>query len=366
MGGVGMSLRYRPVPSFAFDFGVDAVGGVDFNGDERSEVPISLSGMIFLNPRSRVQFYLMGGVHVSHAQVEKTMLLPAEDPSEPELTSMMMREYDYFGGQGGIGLEFRLSRRVALNIDALAFIRDGELRLLARQGDPVPGLAGVNFGQLAFGRPAINAKGQVMHFVPLQGPGVTVDSDNSVFVFEPDGTATLVAREGDSFEVAPGDARTIADFTLDFVWIGGGPESGKRTAFNNEGQVGFALPFTDESIAMVLADVDGPGGAGSGGAGGSGGVGGSGDAGGRHLHGNRDDRYGLHRNGQRDRWRRQRGHVLRSVESHGEQHHGNVRTPYVERRAGRNSVHRALRSYCGHEHVADAWRGYEHGHAPRA
>ena len=32
-------------------------------------------------------------------------------------------EYDYFGGQGGVGLEFRISRRVALNIDAPAFIR---------------------------------------------------------------------------------------------------------------------------------------------------------------------------------------------------------------------------------------------------
>lgn len=124
MGGVGLSLRYRPVPSFAFDVGVDVVDGVDYNGDERSEVPFSLSGMLFLNPRSRAQVYLMGGLHMSHAQVEKTTWVASENPEDPPMASVASREYDYFGGQGGIGLEFRLSRRVALNLDALVFIRN--------------------------------------------------------------------------------------------------------------------------------------------------------------------------------------------------------------------------------------------------
>jgi len=118
MGGVGLSLRYRPVPAFAFDVGVDLVGGVDFNGNERTEAPLSLSGILFVNPRSRVQFYFTGGLHVSHANVN----LREDSPLLDEGATSHM-EYDYFGGQGGIGLEFRLSRRVALNIDALGFIR---------------------------------------------------------------------------------------------------------------------------------------------------------------------------------------------------------------------------------------------------
>jgi hypothetical protein len=32
-------------------------------------------------------------------------------------------DYDYFGGQGGIGLEFRASKHFALNFDARAFVR---------------------------------------------------------------------------------------------------------------------------------------------------------------------------------------------------------------------------------------------------
>lgn len=119
MGGLGVSLRYRPVPSFAFDLGVDGLAGIDYNGNERFEVPLSLNGILYVNPRSRVQFYFMGGMHVSYAKTEVPSTLPREEGGR----NLEETEYQYFGGQGGVGLEFRLSRRVALNIDGLAFIR---------------------------------------------------------------------------------------------------------------------------------------------------------------------------------------------------------------------------------------------------
>lgn len=120
IGGAGLSLRYRPVPAFGFDFGVDVIGGKDWNGFTRVETPVSLNAMIFVNPRSRVQFYLLGGAHLSQAQVRSD--------SSHELLDRMSdgrfgADYSYFGGQGGAGLEFRLGRRVGLAFDALAFIR---------------------------------------------------------------------------------------------------------------------------------------------------------------------------------------------------------------------------------------------------
>jgi hypothetical protein len=121
MGGVGMSLRFRPVPAFAFDLGVDVLSGTDWNGFQRTEMPVSLSGMLFVNPRSRVQFYLLGGMHYSHAEVESdtdSPLLGAEGEDFGRSA-----EYTYFGGHGGIGLEFRISRLVALNVDMLGFMR---------------------------------------------------------------------------------------------------------------------------------------------------------------------------------------------------------------------------------------------------
>jgi opacity protein-like surface antigen len=121
LGGVGMSLRYRPVPAFAFDLGVDVLAGTDYNGFQRTEVPFSLNGILYLNPRSRVQVYLMGGGTISRAQVRSDFpaqqLQPVGDGGEYGAT------YTYAGGQGGGGFEFRLSRRVALDLDGLGFVR---------------------------------------------------------------------------------------------------------------------------------------------------------------------------------------------------------------------------------------------------
>lgn len=121
MGGVGLSLRYRPVPAFAFDLGVDVLAGNDYNGFQRVEVPITLNGMLYLNPRSRVQVYLMGGAHISRAQVRSELAAP--QLSRNDDGSQYGANYTYFGGQGGGGFEFRLSRRVALNLDSLGFVR---------------------------------------------------------------------------------------------------------------------------------------------------------------------------------------------------------------------------------------------------
>ena len=121
MGGVGLSLRYRPVPAFAFDLGVDVLAGHDFNGFQRVEVPVTLSGLIYLNPRSRVQVYLLGGAHISRAQVRSDV--PAPQLARTDDGSQFGADYTYFGGQGGGGLEFRVSRRVALNLDVIGFVR---------------------------------------------------------------------------------------------------------------------------------------------------------------------------------------------------------------------------------------------------
>lgn len=121
MGGVGLSLRYRPVPHFAIDFGIDVLGGKDWNGFDRSELPVSLSGLLYVNPRSRVQFYFMGGADWSHAKVRSDQASPLL--SNGFGSTGFTADYSYFGGHGGIGLEFRLSRLVALNMDMIGFAR---------------------------------------------------------------------------------------------------------------------------------------------------------------------------------------------------------------------------------------------------
>ena len=149
MGGLGLSLRYRPIPHFAFDVGLDVIGGTDFNGFQRTETPLTLSGMIFLNPRSPVQLYLLGGMNFSHAKV-------TSDFSSPLLAAQgdgtFQAEYSYFGGQAGAGLEFRVSRHVALNVDVVGFMRkrtdDGRVPEFS---DPEKGTTNASGGALLRG-----------------------------------------------------------------------------------------------------------------------------------------------------------------------------------------------------------------------
>ncbi len=121
MGGLGVSLRYRPVPAFAFDVGLDVLGGADYNGFQRSEVPVSLNGLIFLNPRSRAQIYLTGGIHLAYATVRSEVASPLL--KERDDNGDFKADYSYFGGQGGAGLEYRIGRHFAINADIIGFVR---------------------------------------------------------------------------------------------------------------------------------------------------------------------------------------------------------------------------------------------------
>lgn len=121
MGGLGFSFRYRPIPHFAFDVGLDFLGGVDWAGHERRETALLMNAMIFFNPKDKLQFYTLGGLGFSGARVLKEY--QSTDSSGVETSEEVTEEYSYFGGQLGLGLEWRVARRTALNFDILGFIR---------------------------------------------------------------------------------------------------------------------------------------------------------------------------------------------------------------------------------------------------
>ncbi len=121
MGGLGVSLRYRPVPHFAFDAGLDFVGGIDYEGNERTESALLLNGIVFFNPKDKVQVYAIGGLGFSSAEVNEMSTLQTADGELIE--SEERKEFSYFGGQLGMGLEFRVGRKTALNLDVIGFVR---------------------------------------------------------------------------------------------------------------------------------------------------------------------------------------------------------------------------------------------------
>ncbi len=114
-GGIGASLRFRPTPRFALDLGLDAMSGRDANGYKRSEVPLTVLGLLYLNPKSKAQVYLLGGFGFSSARVEVT---------HPQIAGVQQTEHwSYFGALFGGGMEFRVGKRVALNFDVRGFVR---------------------------------------------------------------------------------------------------------------------------------------------------------------------------------------------------------------------------------------------------
>ena len=112
MGGFGFSLRYRPVPAFAFDAGLDFLGGTDYQGRTRRETAFLMSGMVFFNPKDRFQFYTLGGIGFSGATVEQN-----------DSDNFFEDHYSYFGMHLGIGAEYRIGKRVAIGADLVGFIR---------------------------------------------------------------------------------------------------------------------------------------------------------------------------------------------------------------------------------------------------
>lgn len=88
----------------------------------------------------------------------------------------------------------------------------GDVVELAREGDDVPGLSGLTFAGFT-GSPLIDSVGRVTFEARLAGPGVTSASNESIWTSLPDGELRLVAREGDEILVG-GVERTIVG-TLD-------------------------------------------------------------------------------------------------------------------------------------------------------
>lgn len=114
IGLAGFGLRYRPIPYAAIEGALDFAGGRDALGFRRNETALTFNGLVFVNPKSVVQLYFLGGFGWAGAHV-------IDDRSGPVDQEY---GYGYFGMQAGGGLEFRLARAVAFNVDVRGFVRD--------------------------------------------------------------------------------------------------------------------------------------------------------------------------------------------------------------------------------------------------
>lgn len=142
----------------------------------------------------------------------------------------------------------------------------GTLTPTARLQDAAPGTEpGVVFAYNAsfspgFSDPVLNASNQIAFLAGLSGPGVNASNDLGVWATDPSGELTLIVRRGDLFDV--NNDPTIDDYrqinAIGLVTNAGGGD-GRRTSFNDAGQLAFRLGFTDNTWGIFVATIPEPG-----------------------------------------------------------------------------------------------------------
>ncbi|HEY7116727.1 MAG TPA: choice-of-anchor tandem repeat NxxGxxAF-containing protein [Tepidisphaeraceae bacterium] len=129
----------------------------------------------------------------------------------------------------------------------------GALALIAREGSQAPGTPpGAVFDLLD--PPVMNGAGRVAFRARLLSGsgGITADNDLGVWAEDPNGVLSLVVREGDPFELAPGDVRTIqgVGFRDDT-----GPSDFPGAAYTDDYTLAFSLLFTDGTDGVFTATL---------------------------------------------------------------------------------------------------------------
>ena len=123
--------------------------------------------------------------------------------------------------------------------DRALWVESGsQLQLVAREGFQAPGTpSGAVFDSFT-GRALINSRGQVAIAGALrlgQG-GVTEDNDYGIWATDTSGQLQLIAREGDTVQVAPDDSRTITEIRFSSST---GNVDGERSPFSDNGELVF-------------------------------------------------------------------------------------------------------------------------------
>ncbi len=135
----------------------------------------------------------------------------------------------------------------------------GVLTLIARTGNPAPGVpAGVTFGGFN-DTTAFNGAGRVAFFAYLSGSSVSESNDESIWIEGPGGLLQIVIREGEQIAVAPGDIRTVSALSVQRFPAG---ESGGSSFLNDASQIAFRAEFTDGTQGVFVTigpDADGDG-----------------------------------------------------------------------------------------------------------
>lgn len=123
----------------------------------------------------------------------------------------------------------------------------GTLSTIARRGDPAPGfLAGETF--FTFDTLGILDDGAVYFTADVFRPGISGNANRGLWRRNTDGSIVLVLREGQTITVAPGDNRTIVSFAADLNVAG---RNGRKANLLPTGEHAAVVQFSDSRSAIL-------------------------------------------------------------------------------------------------------------------
>lgn len=133
----------------------------------------------------------------------------------------------------------------------------GNLSLLAREGDVAPGLGQTaNFSALS--SLVVNSGGQFAFIGNVTGSGIDSTNNRGLWASDLEGDLHLLVRRGEQFNISGDlnspDWRTISNVFMESPGYSGG-EDGHRNHFNNQGQLAFRLSFTDGTSGIFVANT---------------------------------------------------------------------------------------------------------------
>jgi hypothetical protein len=238
---------------------------------EFQQVSISNSGLLAMTaqigPSNRVGLWRADGDSID------PVLLPGQPvPGWSGDVSMVGASSVVINGQGVVAFQgFFEGADVGAWQGRSLWVDDGtDLRMLARQGDVVPGTNGTaTFGSDFIGtefNAFLNDAGIVAFQADIAMAGVAGNSD-AIFAYDLQGNLLLSLKYGDQLEVAPGDFRTITALSLTYNYdnsertlaVGSGGQDGRPSPLNDRNELAFRASFGAFDSGIFVITVPEPG-----------------------------------------------------------------------------------------------------------
>lgn len=146
--------------------------------------------------------------------------------------------------------------------DPAVVLWDQGAKVIARVGEPAPGIPGAPLLAALVGPYLLNAKGQVAFGGVLETDDVEITTENRdcLWITDTSGTPKLVMRTEGTLALAPGELHQVGIFNLsesDGDILDFQPrESGYPSSFDDNGELGVVVQFLDGLLAYVVMQVN--------------------------------------------------------------------------------------------------------------